>query len=211
MRKLKLKLILLLPFLWLCVACQMSVHSDVTVFHQLPPDVYGKTYAFYPAPEQQGSLEYKTYEEDVRQQLFRWGFVEKPASAAELAVFMTYAVDGGKSVVTSSPEYAQQCVPVYNKKKGQTESYCSQTYVGSRTSSSVVYQHTLKLIMRNRAQFEKGKTVNVYEGTAVATEGSAQLNEILPYLIDALFTGFPGANGQTRSVNVPVKKERQYY
>ncbi len=197
---------LIVIFSLLLSGCQMYMQSDVTVFHELPVDVYGKTYAFQPASEQETSLEYKTYAEQVRQQMFRWGFVEKPASVAEWMVVFTAGVDDGKTIMQSSPEYAQQCTPVYNKKRDQVESYCSQTYVGSRTRSSVLYRHTLKLSMHKRAVDTQAKASNVYEGTVVADESSSHLSEVMPYLVKALFTNFPGASGQTRHVRVPLPK-----
>ena len=49
------------------------LRSQVAVFHQLPKDFSGTTYAMIPFKEREGSLEHKAYEEAVRQELNREG------------------------------------------------------------------------------------------------------------------------------------------
>ena len=45
------------------------LRSQISVFHQLPLELGGATYAMIPLKEQEGSLEHKAYEDAVRQEL----------------------------------------------------------------------------------------------------------------------------------------------
>ena len=50
------------------------LRSQISVFHQLPLELGGTTYAMIPLKEQEGSLEHKAYEDAVRQKLNVKGF-----------------------------------------------------------------------------------------------------------------------------------------
>jgi hypothetical protein len=83
------------------------LRSQVAVFHQLPKDFSGTTYVMIPFKEQEGSLEHKAYEEAVRQELNAKGFRETTLDQAQAAVFLSYAIDTGKEVVSSYPIIGQ--------------------------------------------------------------------------------------------------------
>ena len=48
----------------------------------------------------------------------------------------------------------------------------------------------------------------VFEGTARATSRSDDLPWLVPNLIQAMFTGFPGNSGQTVKVSIPLPSRR---
>jgi hypothetical protein len=50
-----------------------------------------------------------------------------------------------------------------------------------------------------------GRTV-LFEGRAVAEGQRREIAPVMPYLVRALFTGFPGSSGTTVRVDVPVGK-----
>src|SRR5262245_61118664 len=83
------------------------LRSQVAVFHQLPKDFSGTTYVMIPFKEQEGSLEHKAYEEAVRQELNAKGFRETTVDQAQVAVFLSYAIDTGREVVSSYPIIGQ--------------------------------------------------------------------------------------------------------
>ncbi|MBX9633647.1 MAG: DUF4136 domain-containing protein, partial [Magnetospirillum sp.] len=45
----------------------------------------------------------------------------------------------------------------------------------------------------------------LFEGRAVAEGVRREIAPVMPYLVQALFTGFPGANGSTVRVNLPIR------
>jgi hypothetical protein len=65
------------------------LRSQISVFHQLPLELGGTTYAMIPLKEQEGSLEHKAYEDAVRQELNVKGFRETTVEQALLVVILS--------------------------------------------------------------------------------------------------------------------------
>ena len=70
----------------------------------------------------------------------------------------------------------------------------------TRATTHRLWRRELRLDIRVAATGAK-----VYEGTAVSEGSTDQLNPIMPYLVEALFSDFPGGNGVTRRVDVPIE------
>ena len=137
--------------------CAPFIKSQVTVFHEFPQGFSGTTYVLVPSKDQEGDLEYKSYEQAVRQRLNTNGFREAPIGQAELAVFISYGIDNGREVVSSFPVYGQTGVSS-STTYGNVQSYGnSATYsgtttytpaygvVGSEVQSSTVYSRSRKI------------------------------------------------------------------
>ena len=60
------------------------------------------------------------------------------------------------------------------------------------------YKSNLDLDIRR-----KGDNQSVFEGHARARSTTDDLNRIVPNLVEAMFTGFPGRNGETVKITVP--------
>lgn len=60
------------------------------------------------------------------------------------------------------------------------------------------YKSNLDLDIRR-----KGDNQSVFEGHAKARSTTDDLNRIVPNLVEAMFTGFPGRNGETIKITVP--------
>jgi hypothetical protein len=52
----------------------------------------------------------------------------------------------------------------------------------------------------------RGNNAPLFEGHAKARSQTDQLDKLVPNLITAMFTGFPGKNGETVKITVPPKK-----
>ena len=101
-----------LPFivsLVLLVSACATIRSNISVFHKLNPKVEGMKYAILPSEEQVESLEYKSYEKVVRQQLNAKGLKEVPFGEAEVIVFFSYGIDGGKEAVVAQKNQHTDC------------------------------------------------------------------------------------------------------
>jgi hypothetical protein len=59
----------------LLTGCATTIRSDVIAFHQWPTDMPGSTFTFTRTPEQEASLEYRDYEDMVRTELSRLGYI----------------------------------------------------------------------------------------------------------------------------------------
>lgn len=195
----------------LATACS-TVRSHISVFHELDAGVAGTTYALVPFKEQEGSLEYKTYEQAVKQELNAKGFRETPLEQAKVIVFISYGIDTGKQVVTSYPIYGQtgvssshtygtvQSYGNYGTYSGTTTYTPTYGVVGTGVGSRTEYTRFLKLDMLDNAAAKEQKIKKLYEAKVISSGRSGQLSAVLPTMIKALFEEFPGKSGSTRTV-----------
>jgi len=196
----------------LASACT-TVRSHISVFHELDAGVAGTTYALVPFKEQEGSLEHKTYEQAVKQELNAKGFKEVPLEQAKVVVFISYGIDTGKQVVTSYPIFGQtgvsssqtygtvQSYGSYGTNSGTTTYTPTYGVVGSGVGSRTEYMRFLKLDILDKAAATEQKIKKLYEAKVVSSGRSGQLAVVLPTMIKALFEDFPGKSGSTRTVN----------
>ena len=88
--------------------CVSFVKSDVAVFHQLEENPIPTTYTFFPLEGQECSLEYKTYQDLIRQQLRRCQYIEvMPEETPEVVVAFSYGINSGKEKLGSIPLFGQ--------------------------------------------------------------------------------------------------------
>lgn len=190
--------------------CANIFVSDVSVFHEIPSNFSGATYAVIPFKEQQGSLEHKSYKLAVERELSAKGLKAVPVESADIVVFMTYGIDDGKQVVGSYPIFGQTGVAssytsgsVYSY--GRFGNYAgSTTYtptygvIGTGVSTDTEYTRYFKLELMDKHALEKNQINKLYEGKVVSKGSSGQLSVVMPYMVKALFEDFPGKSGSTR-------------
>lgn len=207
--------ILLLLMVLSLSACASTrvIRSDVTTFNQWSlAEAGAKTVKFTPTPEQAESLEYKVYEDLVRDRLLGQGFTE--AADARLAVQLNYGLSSRDVLVRQTDWYDEPRMgwygpigrlpsgrPVYGWGYDPFWPWASQPI--TRESTHRLWRRELRLDIRIAATGAK-----VYEGTAVSEGSTDQLNPIMPYLVEALFSDFPGGNGVTRRVDVPIEAQK---
>lgn len=195
----------------------LFVRSNVSVFHEMPSS--SQTFVVLPFKEQEGSLEFKAYAQQVKDQLVQRGFSEAPIETANIAVFMRYGVDDGKQVLASYPifgqtgtssSYTSGTVTSY----GNMATYSGTTYntptygvTGSGVSSHTVYTRYLNLEMLDRTAFATGKITKVYEGKVKSSGSLPDLTAVMPYMLRALFEEFPGVSGKTRTVTYAIERK----
>jgi hypothetical protein len=159
--------------------------------------------------EYQNSLELQSYEELVRQELGVQGFrfVADPA-AANLVVTLRPSVSGASVRVRDPwPDpyfgpagfYGLRPLGWYGPYWGYGGGF-GGFYSDFRGYSVQVFQRRLELDIDSRATTAK----RYYEGRVESVGESDALSRVMPILVRALFTDFPGNNGQTRQVDVPV-------
>jgi hypothetical protein len=199
-------------FLALLAGACTHIQSNITVFHDLDAGIAGTTYKMVPFKDQVGSLEHRTYEQIVKQELNARGFVEVPIQQAAVVVFMSYGIDVGKQVVTSYPIIGQTGVSssqtygtvqnyggygTYSGSKIYTPTYgVVGTGVGSRTD----YTRFLNLEIIDKTTISEQRIDRRYEARVISIGTSSQMVAVLPSMIKALFEDFPGQSGSTRSV-----------
>jgi hypothetical protein len=197
----------------LVTAC---VQSQISVFHEADFGAPGTTYVLVPYKEQEGSLEFKTYAQAVKQELNAKGFKEVSFEQAKTVVFIVYGIDTGKQVVSTSPVFGQTGVSsshttgmVYGS--GDTAVYSGTTtytptygVVGTSVDTSTVYTRFLMLDIIDKSTSTDKKLNKLYEAKVVSPGTSSQLPAVLPVMIKALFEDFPGKSGSTRTVRTSL-------
>lgn len=202
----------LLLLLGLC-ACGPTIRSDVTVFHDLPSAGAAIRYAAVPFKEQVGSLEHETYARLVKDKLAQRGFIEVPLTEAELLLFISYDIDGGREVISSYPiigrtgvaySYTSGVVDSRGGFSAETTSIPSYGVVGARTRSDTAYTRSLRIELLERTDLENGGIRKRYEAKVVSSGSSSQLAAVLPTMVEALFEDFPGRSGAARTSTIPA-------
>jgi Domain of unknown function (DUF4136) len=198
-------------------ACGTMLSARVSSFHNLPAQPTGLTFAVIPHQWQKGSLEFQTYARAITAELQSKGFVAVPLDQAQYVVFLAYAIDAGREVRYSYPIYGETGVSSsYTsgtvQTYGNTGSYSGITtynpsygVVGVGQGSRTEYTRVVRLDILDKSAFAAGQIRKVYEGEVVSAGNTGQLSAVMPTLLKALFTDFPGKSGQSKTVTLPVQ------
>ena len=208
-------ILLMATLLSACAIGPRSIRTEVTSFNEwssLPTD---RTYTFSRTLQYRSSLEVKSYEDIVRDALAPLGFrlVGDP-SQASLVVTLRPSVSN-TSVVTSNgwsgydPFWGGWYGGSYGRGfygsgwYGSGYGYGPYGGFGNFGNERVdVFHKTLELDIDSQATAGK----RFYEGKVETTSYNASLPQVMPVLVHALFSDFPGNNGQSRRVDVPIQK-----
>ena len=199
-----------------CVGCAgmgaSGIGGSVTVFHELPADTRGSTFAF--ASEVLGrpvALERKSYEALLRRELEAHGWQHiaagSGAGSTDYIVNLVYDVGTSKTVTGS--------VPVFGQTGGGTSfssgsisgpsgnySYSGSSYSAPSTGQvgSIPYQRTTRArgigVTISNAQTPDIR--QVYDGVMISTGRSGELAEVVPAMIQTLMRDFPGESGKVK-------------
>ena len=167
-----------------------------------------------------GGLEFSHFAGMVRQAMLAQGYAEAPSpAAATMLVRMGYGVDDGHEEIVSrpypmSPYYGGfYSRPYYSRfgfgggfGYGRSPFYYGWDdpfWYGGGVDSYTVYLSRLDLDIRRRAD-----NASLFEGHAKARSRTDDLAVIVPNLVEAMFTGFPGRSGETIKITVPPPAKR---
>ncbi len=183
--------------------CAARVENDVTVFHeQLMPA--GETIRVVPAdPSNSGSLEFRSYANRISEELRKIGYtpVTEPDVVADLIAEVDYSVEAGPTEVHSEPSSG---FVRYHFGFGR---YYNPWYIGTsfdpfwndrEVYSTATYQRNLEVNIMNA----DGEMARVFEGRVESNGTESSLPEVMPYLITAMFSNFPGESGTTKVVTI---------
>ena len=178
-------------------SCASKLSNDVVRFHEgdLPK---GETIAVQALDaEKSNSLEFEHYAKMIREHLEKIGY--KPidnADNAELIAAVDYTISPGRTETRREPgAYAY-----YHFHHGY---YYDPFYFGYRnywpvdTITYTVFDRTLKM---NIERVDNGKVL--FEGRVRSTGKDSEIVEIMPYMITAMFSNFPGESGITKVVTI---------
>jgi len=182
-----------------------TVSTQVTSFQRWPQDVQGQRYAFAAVPpEQANNLEYQSYRDMMRAGLGATGLAEAaPGQPARFSVAYRYATS--QITVIERQPYDPFMYGGYYGFHGRRWGYGGFWAPGFWGPDWVdvpvpAYRHTLNVEIHDRDGSE------VYRSSASTVSQADNLLRAMPYLVRAIFDGFPGNNGSERRVDYPVDK-----
>jgi hypothetical protein len=194
--------------------CATGFPAQVSRFQAMPAP-QGQSFFVEPAdPADRGGLEFSRYADIVSRHLVSLGYSEAPsADAATLRVSLDYGVDQGRQEIVAWPAIGGR--PWYGGfglgARWSRFGYAGR--MGSRFSwgwddpfwmgadeiqAYRVYSSFVDLDIKRNPN-----GASVFEGTAKARSRSDDLKRLVPDLVEAIFTGFPGHSGETVKIVVP--------
>ncbi|HEY0413474.1 MAG TPA: DUF4136 domain-containing protein [Allosphingosinicella sp.] len=197
--------------------CATGFPAQVSRFQQMPAP-QGQSFAIQAADAaDRGGLEFAQYADLVRRHLTALGYSEAPSpQAASLIVSLDYGVDNGKQqIVNWGPSVGAYGGFGRYRGFGYGPRW-SRFGVGGRFRSPFfwgwddpfwfgddidvynVYTSFLDLDIKRTADGQA-----VFEGTAKARSRTDDLRVLVPNLVEAMFTGFPGNSGEQVRITVP--------
>ena len=209
-----LKFIIVIGLVGIVSACNSTFKSNVSRFHELPKP-QGETVQIVPAdPARSASLEFASYANIVGSYLGQQGYRPAGDGKADLIVELDYAVDDGKVVVKSYPSHFSFGYGYYHpfyrphywyspywRYSGYYSPFWGSYDPFDRDVRSYV-NYTRKLTMVIRPNNPEAK--NIFEGTVESVGRKKNLPEIMPLMVQALFTNFPGVNGATDRIVIEL-------
>jgi hypothetical protein len=209
-------------------ACATSLNTKVTRYQ---PASIPAGYSYYVVPKEgTADPQFLRYAAMLSQQLEAQGF--RPAGTPELAdmlVKVAYGVDQGQTIIRSDPFYGSRFGwgfgsyggyfdpfwgswgrPYYSRWSrhpfyygwGDPFSYGGLGYGG--IDSYTLYKSHLDMDI-----VQRGTNAPLFEGHAQARSQNDELDALVPSLITAMFTGFPGRNGETVKITIPSAPRNQ--
>lgn len=206
-------------------ACATPFRADVSRFQTQLPAPAGQTFAVVADdPELAGGLEFSQYADYVEAEMAQLGYTQAVSpEAADLLVRFDYGVDNGRERIRSTGFHDPFYDPWYgygitrrpvvvNTRHGKRIAYVPtrswgygfyDPWFGPRhnsVTSYTVYTSGIDLTIERAADGQ-----HLFEGKAEAVSTSDRLQYLVPNLVEAMFTDFPGNSGET--VRISIKPE----
>ncbi|HZW21252.1 DUF4136 domain-containing protein [Noviherbaspirillum sp.] len=197
----------------LVAGCGTIIRSDVTSFHEWPDTLPDKSYVFERTKEQNDSLEYRNYENLVRNELNRLGFSEAPSGTRPaLKAALSYSING-RDVREVYPvvvhPYPYWYGPAWRGHYWPHHPFYSPFYdpfwygppiVEQRVSQYQLFNRQLRVSLARMADNKK-----LFETTVVSEGTNPSLATVMPYMVRSAFAEFPGQNGVPRRIELKME------
>ncbi len=201
-------------------ACAENFDTKVTRFQSQLPAPQGQTFAIVADdPALAGGIEFGQYARLVAGELAKKGYTEAATpDTATLLVRFAYGVDKGHTQIRSTG----LSDPYWGPWRGYRHGYMGgfgpgwgggfhrygtwgygwyDPWFDGGVESYTVYTSGISLKIDGKAEGKR-----VFEGKAEAASTSNRLSYLVPNLVEAMFTGFPGNSGETLRITVAPEK-----
>lgn len=199
-------------------ACATPFKADVSRFQTQLPAPDGKTFAVVAEdPKLAGGLEFAQYADFVEAEMAALGYTQAAPEVANLLVRFDYGVDNGRERIRTTgfrdpyfdPWYGGFGRRGFYRGRGFHRSrlrgawgfgFYDPWFGGPEVRSFTVFTSGIDMKIDNTETGER-----LFEGKAQAVSRSNSLPYLVPNLVEAMFTGFPGNSGET--VRISIKPE----
>ena len=201
-------------------ACATPFRADVSRFQtQLPAPAGESFYVVADDPTLAGGLEFALYADEVEAQMERLGYAQAASpEAASLLVRFDYDVDNGRERIRSTGTgfYDPFYSPWYGYSPYRSRFYRSRFnrawgygfydpwFGGPDIRSTTVYTSGIQMKIDRTADGQR-----LFDGSAEAVSTSNRLQYLVPNLVEAMFTDFPGNSGETVRISIAPERERR--
>jgi hypothetical protein len=186
-------------------ACATPFKADVSRFTAPLPAPQGQSFAVVAEdPKLAGGLEFATYASNVTAELEQLGYTRAASpETADMLVRFDYRVDNGREKVRTDYSGAAGFGPWgrWGRWGGWGGAwgfgFNDPFFGGPEVRSYTVYTSAIDVKIDRRADGQR-----MFEGKAEAVSRSNRLPRLVPNLVDAMFTGFPGNSGETLRITI---------
>ncbi len=206
-------------------ACASPFNAKVSRFQSQLPAPQGQSFAVVADdPALAGGLEFSQYARLVDAQMVKLGYTQASPETASLLVRFDYGVDKGREKVRStgfgadpfwSPWYGYPRYRYggywgagwggYYRPRGLWGYGWYDPWFDNGYESYTIYTSGISMKIDRRADGQR-----LFEGKAEAASTSNRLQYLVPNLVEAMFTDFPGNSGETVRISVAPEKNRTH-
>lgn len=182
-------------------ACQQTIPAEVTRFNALPAQPTGQSFTIVAEGDQIGSLEFQRNAELIATQLQRRAFIAIPPKGAnvDLVVFLRYGTDDVRTIIHDNDWSMHAGYGSWGRGVG----YWGGAPLRS-ASSQTYYDQRLEVEIFDGPAFRRNDRQMVFQGRVIGQTMTKDSSAAMPALVEALFQNFPGGNGETIRINVPL-------
>lgn len=210
------------PLMLALSACTSGLTAKVQRFESQLPAPAGQTFAVVADdPALAGGLEFSQYARIVETRMASLGYTPARPENANLLVRFDYGVDKGRERVRStgfagdpfwSPWYGYDRMGYYGRPYrsfgyrpyGAWGYGWHDPFFDGGVESYTVYTSGIEMKIDSRIDGRR-----LFEGKAEAVSSSNRLGYLVPNLVEAMFTDFPGRSGETVRITVAPEKKRK--
>ena len=189
-------------------ACATPFKADVSRFNAQLPAPQDKTFAVVADdPKLAGGLEFGLYANEVADELNKLGYDQAASpDTADLLVRFNYGVDNGRERVRSTgaagfgafgPWGPWGGFGGFGFRRNFAFGFYDPFLAGPDVRSYTVYTGEIEMKIDDAASGER-----LFEGRAQSVSRTNRLQAIVPNLVDAIFTDFPGSSGETLRITI---------
>jgi len=199
--------------------CASPFNANVKRFQTQLPAPQGQTFAVVAEdPKDAGGLEFSQYASLVAGQMQKLGYSPASPENADLIVRFDYGVDQGRDRLRETgfndPFWGPWYGPGYHGYWGRPAFYGRRGWGygwydpffwgpgNSGVEVTTVYTSGIDMKIDRRVDGQR-----LFEGKAEAASQSNRLSYLVPNLVEAMFTDFPGHNGETVRISIAPEKK----